>query len=205
MFLVIRNLYNWVLNFSHKTYSLLALFILSFAESSFFPIPPDALLIALCLGARHRSFYFALVATFGSVLGGVVGYCIGHYLWWSNDVYSSFANFFFNNVPGFSEELFLQIQNKYNLYGFLIIFTAGFTPVPYKIFTISSGAFDISFYLFLIASIASRGGRFLIVSFLMYMYGERIRVFIDKYFNLISIIFVIFLILGIFLLSLFKI
>tara|TARA_Y100000590_G_scaffold456702_1_gene607806 strand:+ start:1306 stop:1923 length:618 start_codon:yes stop_codon:yes gene_type:complete len=205
MFLVIRNLYNWVLNFSHKTYSLLALFILSFAESSFFPIPPDALLIALCLGARHRSFYFALVATFGSVLGGVAGYCIGHYLWWSNDVYSSFANFFFNNVPGFSEELFLQIQNKYNLYGFLIIFTAGFTPVPYKIFTISSGAFDISFYLFLIASITSRGGRFLIVSFLMYMYGERIRVFIDKYFNLISIIFVIFLILGIFLLSLFKI
>ena len=205
MFLVIRNLYNWVLNFSHKTYSLLALFILSFSESSFFPIPPDALLIALCLGARHRSFYFALVATFGSVLGGVVGYCIGHYLWWSNDVYSSFATFFFNNVPGFSEELFLQIQNKYNLYGFLIIFTAGFTPVPYKIFTISSGAFDISFYLFLIASITSRGGRFLIVSFLMYMYGERIRVFIDKYFNLISIIFVMFLILGIFLLSLFKI
>ena len=134
---------------------------------SFFPVPPDVLLIALCLGARHKAIYFTLIAILGSVAGGVMGYYIGHYLWWYNGSYTNFANFFFINIPGFSEELFLQIQEQYKLYGFLIIFTAGFTPIPYKIFTISSGAFDISFYLFLIASIISRGGRFLIILLLI--------------------------------------
>ena len=193
---MIRNVYDWVLNLAYKPYAPFILFSLSFSESSFFPIPPDILLISLCLGANRKSLYFALICTLGSVFGGAFGYFIGNYLWWDGNLYSNFAQIFFNNIPGFSEELFLQIQEKYILHGFLIIFTAGFTPIPYKIFTIFSGAFSLPFHLFLLASFISRGARFFLLSLLIYKYGEKIRIFIDRYFNLLSIIFTIFLISG---------
>ena len=136
------------------------------------------------------------MCTFGSILGGVSGYFIGYYLWWSGDSYTAFADFFFKNVPGFSEVLFNKIQSQYNMYGFIVIFTAGFTPIPYKIFSITAGAFNISLPMFLFASIVSRSARFFIVSCLIIKFGSRINNFIEKYFNILSVIVVILLILG---------
>ena len=194
MFTVFRKLYNWVLHWSDTPYGVLALFILSFSEATFFPVPPDILLIALALGSRNKSYKFAYICSIASITGGLVGYSIGHFLWWDGANYNFVANFFFNNVPGFSESLFQQIQQKYNHYGFIIIFSAGFTPIPFKAFTISAGAFDISFPLFLIASTISRSSRFFLIAFLIWKYGERINNFIERYFNILSILFLIILV-----------
>lgn len=192
----IRKLYEWVLHWAETPYGPAALFILAFAESSFFPIPPDVLLIALALGVRKRSLHFALICSLASIAGGLFGYSIGYFLWWEGSSYSGLAHFFFNNIPGFSEEVFRSVQNQYNEYGFLIIFTAGFTPIPYKIFTITAGAFDINFFNFIIASTISRSARFFLVAGLIWKFGKPIKEFIDKYFNLLTIIFSILLIGG---------
>ena len=194
----IRKIYDWVLHWAETPYGPMALFILAFAESSFFPIPPDVLLIALALGARKKSFSFALICSIASIAGGLFGYGIGHYLWWEGGVYSGVAHFFFNNIPGFTEDLFMSIQKQYTEYGFMIIFTAGFTPIPYKIFTISAGAFDINLLLFVIASAASRTARFFLVAGLIWKFGKPITVFIDKYFNLLTLIFTLLLVGGFF-------
>ncbi len=193
----IRKLYDWVLGWAEKPSAQLALFLLAFAESSFFPIPPDFLLIPLVLGFRKKWFRLALIVTAGSALGGAFGYFIGHFLWWAGpNVPSSIAEFFFNNIPGFSRKVFFDMQAVYNEWGFWIVFTAGFTPIPYKIFTISSGAFDLNFLTFMLASIVSRSARFFLVSFLIYWFGEPIRTFIDKYFNWLALLATILLIGG---------
>ena len=125
MFTLLRKLYNWVLHFAETPYGLPALFILSFSEAFFFPVPPDVLLIALSLVHRKQAFKFAFICSIASIAGGLVGYSIGHFIWWDGTNYNSFANFFFNNIPGFTEALFQKIQNQYNNYGFIIIVTAG--------------------------------------------------------------------------------
>ena len=190
MFIKLRKLYDWVLHWGNTPFGPIALFMLSFFEASFFPIPPDVLLIALALGSRKQAFKFALLCSIASILGAMAGYGIGHSLWWDGDSYNAVAHFFFNNIPGFSENLFQRIQLQYEQYGFIIIFTAGFTPIPFKIFTISSGAFNIPFTLFVLASTISRSARFFLVSYLIWRFGNKIKVFIDSYFNLISILFI---------------
>ena len=193
----LRKLYDWVLHWTDTKYGMPALFILAFAESSFFPIPPDVLLIALAMGNRSKAFRFALVCSIGSIIGGIAGYSIGHFAWWSGkNVYSSLALFFFDNVPGFSVDIFQKIRSQYELNNILIVFTAGFTPIPYKIITITAGAFNINFPMFLLASSVSRTARFFLVSLLIWKFGEPITTFIDKYFNLLTIIFTILLVGG---------
>jgi len=194
---VLRNLYDWVLHWANTPYGPIALFLLAFAESSFFPVPPDVLLIALILGSSRKAFRFALICSIASIVGGIFGYFIGYRLWWAAPgVYSGVANFFFDHVPGFSHELFNAVRVKYELYSFWIVFTAGFTPIPYKVITISAGAFNIDFPLFLLASAVSRSARFFLVSLLLWKFGRPIKEFIDRYFNLLSLAFVILLILG---------
>lgn len=194
---IIRKLYDWVLHFANTPHGAIALFLLAFAESSFFPIPPDALLIALVLGAQKKAFRFAAICTAGSILGAIFGYAIGHFLWWTpSNEFTGIANFFFNNIPSFTHQTFYNIKEMYNQYDFWIIFTAGFTPIPYKIITISSGAFNINVIMFIIASIISRGARFFLVAFLIWKFGPQIKSFIDKYFNWLAIAFTILLIGG---------
>lgn len=194
---ILRKLYDWVLHWAKTPYGAVALFVLAFAESSFFPIPPDALLIALVLGARNKAFKFALNCTAASVLGALLGYALGHYLWWnSSNEFSPVAMFFFNNIPGFTEKIFYDVKTLYDEWNFWIIFTAGFTPIPYKVFTISGGAFDINIVLFVLASIVSRAGRFFLVAFLIWKFGNQIKGFIDKYFNWLAIAFTILLVGG---------
>ena len=194
---LLRKLYDWVLHWAETPYGPAALFLLAFAESLFFPIPPDALLIALVLGSSRKAFRFASICLTASVAGAILGYVIGHYLWWtaSND-FTNIALFFFNNIPGFTETAFFDIQKLYDEYDFWIIFTAGFTPLPYKVITISSGAFNINVVMFLVASIISRGARFFLVSFLIWKFGPSIKAFINKYFNWVAIAFTVLLIGG---------
>jgi membrane protein YqaA with SNARE-associated domain len=193
----IRKLYDWVLHWSETPYGPAALFILAFAEASFFPVPPDALLIALVLGSSKKAFKFAFICLVGSVTGALLGYFIGNLLWWSpGGEFSSLANFFFNNIPGFSEKDFFNIQELYVKHDFWIVFTAGFTPLPYKVITISSGAFNINLIMFITASIISRGARFYLISLLIWKFGPQIKQFIDKYFNWLAILFTILLIGG---------
>ncbi len=192
-----KNLYNWVLAWAQTKYGTIALFILAFAESIFFPLPPDILLIALALGATAKAFKYAFICTIGSVSGAFIGYAIGHYAWLTtNGEFSVFANFFFSNIPGFSVELYKNIKILFTEWDFWVIFTAGFTPIPYKVFTITSGVFDINIFMFTLASIISRGARFFLVAWLIWKFGLTIKQFIEKYFNILAIAFTLFLIGG---------
>ncbi len=192
----VKRLYDWVLSWANHAYGTVALAVLSFAESSFFPIPPDVLLIALCLGNRKRWLYYGLVCTVASVLGAWFGYWIGATAWAQVD------QLFFNYVPGFTHEVFDAVKEKYQRYDFWIVFIAAFTPIPYKVITVTAGVFGIAFIPFTIASIVGRAARFLLVAFLLYYFGAPIKEFIDKRFNLLTIVFTILLVGGFLLLRL---
>ncbi len=194
---LLRGLYDWVLHWANTPYGPLALFILAFAEASFFPIPPDALLIALALGVRNKAFKFALNCTIASVTGALFGYAIGYFLWWSApNQFSPIAEFFFRNIPSFNHQVFFDVKKLYDDWNFWVIFTAGFTPIPYKVFTVTGGAFAINLGMFVVASFVSRSARFFLVSYLIWKFGEHIKLFIDKYFNWLAIAFTALLIGG---------
>ena len=194
----IRKIYDWVINLSKKPNGGRSLAIISFSEASFFPIQPDVLLIPLSLGNRKKSYKFALICSAFSILGAILGYYIGKVLWWNipGIEYSSLANLFFKYVPGINDSGFMRIKNLYDNWNFWIVFTAGFTPIPFKLITISAGTFNINFFMFVIASVISRSARFLIVASLIRIYGEPIRNFIENYFNLLAVIFTVLLIGG---------
>ena len=182
----LRRLYDWVLSWAHHRHAPLALFLLAFAESSFFPIPPDVLLIALALGIPTRAFRLALITTAGSVLGGLAGYAIGFGFMasvgqWILDVYRFHAQF-------------EKIRNLYLEYDIWAVAIAGFTPIPYKVFTIAAGAFEMDVWRFTLASLVSRGARFFLLAWLIHHYGTAIRGFIDRYFNALTLLFVVLLI-----------
>ena len=186
----IRRLYDWVLHWAETPYGPAALFLLALAESSFFPIPPDPLLMALCLGAIPKSLRFAALTTVASVLGGILGYAIGAGAW------LVVRDWFFTYVPGFTPETFEMVRGMYERYDFWAVFIAGLTPIPYKVFTISGGVFGINFGTFVVASVLSRGLRFFAVAGLIYKFGPPIARFIDKYFDLLAVAFVILLVCG---------
>lgn len=185
---IFRKLYDWVLHWAETPYAVPALFILAFAESSFFPIPPDVLLIALALSIPGKAFRYAAVCTFGSVLGGMAGYFIGYQLM---DMLGVPILGFYGVMNKYE-----YIQTLYMKYDAWAVGIAGFTPIPYKVFTIAAGAFKIDFSVFVLASIASRAGRFLLVAGIIYFFGPTIKNFIDKYFNLLTLIFIVLLIVG---------
>jgi membrane protein YqaA with SNARE-associated domain len=186
----VRRLYDWVLSFSERPGGSWALFGFSFAESSFFPIPPDPLLVALALGKPKRALWFAAVCALGSVLGGLAGYAIGWGIWQVVEPY------FFAYVPGVTPEAFLGVQRLYDRYDFWAIFAAGFTPIPYKVFTLSAGVFSISLPIFLFASTVSRSARFFLVAGLIYAYGPPIQAFIDRHFDRLAWLFLVLLVGG---------
>lgn len=178
---IVRRLYAWVLTWADSRYGTLALFVIAFAESSFFPIPPDVLQIALSVAKPKRAFFYTAVATAASVLGGVLGWYIGHALW------ESVSTFFFDHVPGFTRENFALVESKYNDHAFLAIFTAAFTPIPYKIFTIAGGVFQVALPTLVLASIVGRGARFFLVGSLIFFLGPKVKEVIEKYFELATI------------------
>lgn len=192
---LVRKLYDWVLHWAETPYGGPALFLLALVESSVFPIPPDVLLIALCISMPTRAWRFALLASVGSVVGGLIGYSIGWGAW------PLVNSFFFSYIPGFTPDVFARVQDLFKEYDFWVVFTAGFTPIPYKVITIGSGVFKINLLIFMIASLISRSLRFFLVAWLLHRYGPTMREFIDRYFNLLSIVFVVLLVGGFMLLK----
>jgi len=188
-----RRLYDWVIHWADTTHAQAALFLLAFAESSFFPVPPDVLLAAMALGVPKKWFRFALLCSIASVLGGILGYCIGMFLW---DLIGQWV-FAHLGFVGLTEANFAKFQAWYDKYDFWIVFTCGFTPIPYKVCTISAGAATINFPGFLIASALSRSARFFMVAGLLGWKGEKIRPVLEKYFNWFSFAFVVLLIAGV--------
>ena len=193
----VRRLYDWTLSWANTPHGFLALCALSFIEAIFFPIPPDVLLIALTLGARSKWLKFALGCTAASVLGGLVGYGLGASVW------ASLEPFFYQYIPGFTEVKFDRIRALYAEYDFWVVFTAGFTPIPFKVITVSAGVCSINLPVFVIASALSRGARFMLVAWLLQKYGEPIRELIERKFNLLTLIFTALLIGGFALVKLF--
>ena len=195
-----RRLYEWVLGFSHSPHSERALFTLSFAESSFFPIPPDVLLMPLVLGRPDRWLRLATLCTAASVAGGIVGFLIGYVLW------HEIGGFVFSlGLPSLNPANFDKVAGYYDAYNFWIVFTAGLTPIPYKVITISAGIFALSpqvssvptfFAMFVLASALGRASRFYAVAWLCHRYGPGVMPFIDRRFNLLSLLFVVLLVGG---------
>ena len=248
-----RRMYDWVLQWADTRYGGWALFVMSFAESSFFPIPPDVLLAPLVLGNRRKWWKFAASCSLASLFGGMFGYAIGMWLW------SGIGAIFHDHVPGFDRatavlaggrdvegmfdhtgfelapgklkgdpiypltmttadgerltlaepdvkemhvHAFTRVATLYEQYDVWIVAAAGFTPLPYKVITITAGVFEINFFIFCLASALSRAARFFLVAGLMGWFGPTIKPLIDKYFNLLCIAFMVLLIGGFALLKL---
>ena len=186
---MLRKVYDWVTGWSETPYGSWMLFILAFAESSFFPIPPDVLLIALCVGKPAAAFLFASICTLGSLIGGIVGYGIG--IFGFETIGQPLLNLYDPH-----QEVFNKVQTLYNTWGFWGVLIAAITPIPYKVFTIASGVFGFNFLQFVIASIVGRSFRFFLVSGLIFWGGERLKTWIEKYFDWLSLGFIVVLILG---------
>lgn len=185
---MLRSLYDYVMSLAQHPRAAWALSIISFVESSIFPIPPDVLLIPMIIAKRAKAWVYAAICTVSSVIGGMAGYAIGFYLF---DVLGKPLLDFY----GYGEK-FADFASQYNDYGAWIVFIAGITPFPYKVITIASGVTQLDLIVFTIASILARGLRFYIVAGLLYWFGEPIRDFIERRLGLVTIVFVILLIGG---------
>jgi membrane protein YqaA with SNARE-associated domain len=171
---LIRRLYNWTVSWADHKAGTHALFWIAFAESSFFPIPPDVLLMALCFGKREKAFHYAMVCTAGSVLGGCAGWMIG---WGLRDAVAMPLLGFFDASGRWQS----QISDWYDAYGFWGIIVAAITPIPYKVFTIFSGVMNYSLPLLIVASVIGRGFRFYVVATIIRLFGPKVRPFIEKH------------------------
>lgn len=185
---MLRSLYEWTLNLAAHRHARWGLALVSFAESSFFPIPPDVALIPMILAKRAAAWTYATICTLASVLGGVAGYAIGFFFF--VQLGEPILEFY-----GYAEK-FASFAERYNEYGVWIVLIAGLTPFPFKVITIASGTTGLNFLVFVVASVLARGGRFFAVAALLWWFGEPIRAFIERYFGILSILFIILLIGG---------
>ena len=169
----IRRLYDWTIHWAQTPHSTWALFILAFCESFFFPIPPDVLLIALAVALPAKSFRYAWICSIGSVLGGCFGYLIGYEFF----EYVGRPIISFYNIT----DVFDTVRMYYQSNAFFWILVAGFTPIPYKVFTIAAGVCEVNIFILILASAISRSARFFMVAGLFYVFGPKIKVFIEKF------------------------
>lgn len=195
MFGWIRNLYDRVMQLSGHPRAPLFLAIIAFLESSVFPIPPDVLLLPLCLAQRERAFRLGLICTVASVLGGIAGYALGFYAF--DTVGTSILDFYG------AMDRYDAFADWYQAQGTWVVFIAGFTPIPYKVITISAGVFQFHFFSFVVLSVLSRGLRFAIEVLLVYFMGEKALIFIDRHFNKLTILGGVAFVGGFFVLKLF--
>lgn len=185
---MLRRLYNSVLTLAASRHAPWWLGVISFAESSVFPIPPDALLIPMCLARPDRAWRLAAICTLSSVAGGAFGYYIGHALF---EVLATPVIRFYHY-----EAAFERFRATYDQYGLWVILVKGFTPIPYKIVTIASGAAHFDFTVFMLASLATRGARFFLVAGLLRFYGTPMRDFIERRLTLVTTLGVVGIIGG---------
>lgn len=184
----LRRLYDWAMNMAAHRHAVPWLAFVSFIESMIFPIPPDVMLVPMCLSARKKAFFFALVCTIASVLGGAGGYMLGHLF------YEGFGQ----KIVAFYgyEEPFLKFQGYYIEWGIWIVLLGGLTPFPYKVITIASGVVGLNFGLFMLVSVLARSSRFFLEAALLWFFGEKIRILIEKYLGLLTILFFLLLLGG---------
>lgn len=176
-----RRLYDWTLGLAAHPYALFALWLVAFVESSVFPIPPDVVMIPMILAARDQAWKIATIATLGSVLGGLFGYGLGAFLF--AQVGQPVLDFY-----GRAESL-EQFRAGYQDWGAWIVFGAGVTPFPYKVTTIASGAMDLNLGVFTVSSVLARGARFFMLAGLLWFFGIPIRAFVEKYLNILAVLF----------------
>ena len=181
---MIESLITWTVHWAQTPFGTLALFLIAFAESSFFPVPPDILLIALCFINPSLCFFYFFITLIGSVAGGMFGYLIG--LKGGKPLLKKFI---------FKEKIELA-HNYFERFEAWAIIIAGFTPIPYKVFTISAGVLYVNFKTFVFASIIGRGGRFFLVALSIFLFGEQIEHLLKSYFNVVTIIFIVLLLGG---------
>ncbi len=189
---LIRRLYDWVNSWAETRYGTPALFAISFAESSFFPIPPDVLQIALSVSKPRRSFYYAAVSAVASVLGGVAGWFIGYGLW------TMVGPFFYEYVPGVNPKNIEYVGGLYREHAFWSIFAAAFTPIPFKVFTLAAGVFHqyVSLQTLILASALGRSARFFLVASAIYFFGPEVRKFLEKRLELMTLLLFALVVLG---------
>lgn len=185
---MLRGLYDWTIRLSGHRHAPWGLAVVSFVESSVFPIPPDVVLIPMVLSQRAKAWAYAAICTVASVVGGIFGYAIGYFLF--DTLGQTILNFY-----GY-QDAFASFAARYNEWGVWIVLIAGFTPFPYKVITIASGVTQLNFLVFMLASVVARGARFFIVAGLLWWFGPPIRAFIDRYFGLLSFLFMALLIGG---------
>ncbi len=185
---MLRRLYDWVMGLAAHRNATGVLAAVAFVESSVFPIPPDAMLIPMALANRNKAWFYATVATIASVIGGLLGYVIGYFLY--DTVGQAIISFY-----GLAEK-FASFSARYNEHGLAIVFFAGLTPFPYKVITIASGVTKMALPIFVAASIVSRGMRFFLVCGLLYWFGPPIKDFIEKYLGWLTLAFGILLVGG---------
>jgi len=186
----LRRLYDWVLHWADTPYGTPALFLIALAESSVFPVPPDILQIALSLSKPRRSFYYAVVSLVGSLTGAAIGWTLGYWVW------QAVSDFFFA-IPGFTHENFQYVQQLYQDNAFVAILAAAFSPVPYKVFTIAAGVFNVSLFVLFIASVLGRGGRFFAVALCIFMFGPQVKELLDKYFEWAALLLTVLFVAGV--------
>ena len=182
---MLRSLYDWTMGLAAHKHALAALALIAFIESSVFPIPPDILISPMVLAARDQAWRIALIATVASVLGGLAGYAIGAGLY--ETIGRPVLEFY-----GYGEK-FLSFQEVYAEWGLWIVAGAGFTPFPYKVITIASGVMDLDLATFTIASVVSRGARFLLLAGLLWYFGPPIKRFIENNLPLLATLFFVLL------------
>jgi len=188
----LRRLYDWVLSWADSPHGTTALAVISFAESSFFPIPPDVLQIALSVGQPRRSFRFAAVSAVASVLGAIVGWLIGWGVW------QSVSGFFYEMVPGFTPAKFQYVESLYQQNAGLYLVLSAFTPIPFKIFTIAAGVCSVPLLTLVRASAVGRSGRFFLVATIMRLFGKPARDLLDKYLELATLLLGALIVAGFF-------
>lgn len=183
----IRSLYDWTLRIAAHRHATAGLAGISFIESSFFPLPPDIVMIPMCLANRHKAFWYATVCTFASAFGGLLGYAIGYFL------YESLGK----PILAFygAMEQFAAFQENYNEWGGWIVFGAGLTPFPYKVITIASGVTKMNLAVFFVTSVLGRAMRFYLVAALLWKFGKPVQDFIEKYMGALTFLF-FFLLIG---------
>lgn len=186
---MLRRLYDKCLELAAHRHAIWAMAGISFAESSFFPIPPDVILMPMVIAERAKAWLYAAVCTVASVLGGIAGYLIGYALF--ETIGEPILGLYDPERVAWD-----KFTHLYETWGFWIVFAAGFSPLPYKVFTIASGVVALNFPIFVIASLLSRGGRFFLVSGLLYWFGPPIRTFVEKRLGLVTTLFFILLIGG---------
>ena len=191
----LRALYDWTMGLAGHRHAQWGLGFISFLESMIFPIPPDVLLMPMVLAARERAWRLATICTLGSVLGGLAGYGIGLFLF--DTIGQPILDLY-----GYAEK-FTHFQGLYNEFGAWIVFLAGFSPIPYKVFTIASGVTQLDLLTFFIASTLSRGARFFLVAGLLWRFGTPIRTFIERWLGLLTFLFVVLLFGGFLVLKVF--